>query len=160
MLALALGMLAIVLGGWSMVNYAVLACPDFPTCQGEYWPPMDFLDGLTLWREVGIEYEADTLGLPAATAIHQAHRVGALFALLYPGWLALHLLRVGHEDHLCRYGLLVLLMLSFATALGIMAVVGGFELPTAVGHSAAAALLLLSLVTLYHVLRPRPTERK
>lgn len=158
--ALLFGVLAIVLGGWSMVNYAAISCPDFPTCQGQYWPDMDFVDGLTLWREVGIEYEADSLGLPAATAIHYAHRVGALLALLYPGWLALHLLRVGHEDHLCRYGLLLLLMLSFATALGIMSVVGGLALPMALGHSAAAALFLMSLVTLYHVLRARPTERK
>jgi cytochrome c oxidase assembly protein subunit 15 len=109
---------------------------------------------------VGIDYEADALGLPAATAIHYAHRVGALLALLYAGWLGLHLLRVGHEDNLCRYGLLLLVMLSFATALGVMAVQGGLVLPTSVGHSAAAALLLMSLVTLYHVLRPRPTERK
>lgn len=158
--ALLLGVLAIVLGGWSMVNYAVLACPDFPTCQGEYWPSADFVEGLTLWREVGIEYEADSLGLPAATAIHYAHRVGALLALLYPGWLALHLLRVGHEENLCRYGLLLLVMLSFATALGVMAAVGGLPLRTAVGHSAAAALFLMSLITLYHVVRPRPTERK
>ena len=28
----------IILGGWTSANYAALACPDFPTCQGQWWP--------------------------------------------------------------------------------------------------------------------------
>ena len=32
----------IALGGWTSTNYAAAACPDFPTCQGSFWPPMDF----------------------------------------------------------------------------------------------------------------------
>ena len=30
------------LGGWTSSNYAALACPDFPTCQGEFWPGHEF----------------------------------------------------------------------------------------------------------------------
>jgi len=30
------------LGGWTSSNYAALACPDFPTCQGKWWPTMNF----------------------------------------------------------------------------------------------------------------------
>ena len=30
--------LQISLGGWTSSNYAALACPDFPTCQGKWWP--------------------------------------------------------------------------------------------------------------------------
>jgi heme A synthase len=30
--------LQIVLGGWTSSNYAAAACPDFPTCQGAWWP--------------------------------------------------------------------------------------------------------------------------
>src|ERR1700722_9725047 len=29
----------IALGGWTSSNYAATACPDFPTCQGPWWPP-------------------------------------------------------------------------------------------------------------------------
>jgi cytochrome c oxidase assembly protein subunit 15 len=156
---LALGIVAgqMILGGWSMVNYAGLACPDFPTCQGSWWPPMDFLDAFTRWQDHGIDYEGRLLNLPAATAIHMAHRLGALITLMYVGWLALHLLRVGNQENLCRYGLLVLTLLLSQTALGIMAAVTHLPLAVVVGHNAVAALLLMSLVTLYHVVRPPRT---
>src|SRR4051812_33376847 len=41
--------LQIALGGWVSTNYAVLACNGFPTCQGQWWPPMDFHQGFELW---------------------------------------------------------------------------------------------------------------
>ena len=43
----------IALGGWVSTNYAVLACTDFPTCQGAWWPAMDFDHGFTIWRALG-----------------------------------------------------------------------------------------------------------
>ncbi|UCH53702.1 MAG: COX15/CtaA family protein [Pseudomonadota bacterium] len=151
----ALGLVAgqIALGGWSMVNYAGLACPDFPTCQATWWPEMDFAVAFTLWQEMGLNYEGRMLNLPAATAIHMAHRAGALITLLYVGWLAFYVVRVGGEDRLCRYGLLVLLVLSFAAVLGVMQVLMRLPLAVAVAHSLAAVLLLLSVVTLIHVVR-------
>jgi len=146
----------IVLGGWSMVNYAGLACPDFPTCQSVWWPPMDFLQAFTLWRDIGLNYGGENLTLPATTALHMAHRIGALLTVLYVGWLSLYLLRVGLQDQLCRYGLLMLVMLSFAVALGVMEVVAHLPIVLAVAHNAVAALLLMSVVTLYHVNKAPP----
>ena len=48
-----LGVVQIALGGWVSTNYAVLACRDFPTCQGAWWPAMDFAHGFALLRELG-----------------------------------------------------------------------------------------------------------
>ena len=45
--------LQIALGGWVSTNYAVLACTQFPTCQGSWWPPMDFAQGFQIWRAPG-----------------------------------------------------------------------------------------------------------
>jgi len=118
---------------------------------------MDFLDAFTTWGDVGFDYEGRLLALPAATAIHVAHRIGALMVLFYVGWLALHVLRVGNEQNVCRYGMLLLLVFLAQMALGIVEVVAHLPLAVAVGHSAFAALLLLTLVTLYHVLRPPRT---
>lgn len=154
--ALLIGVVVITLGGWSMVNHAALACPDFPTCQGKYLPNVDFANGLFRWTTEGLGYDRTELDLGAAAAIHVAHRVGALIAALYLGWFSLHLLRIGIKDALCRYGLLLLVMLSFAIAFGVMESVGGLPLLLAVTHSAVAALLLLTLVTVYHVLRAPP----
>lgn len=154
LVTLGLAALTAVLGGWSMVNHAAFACPDFPTCQGSYWPSMDVFEGLVMWREAGLEFDARSLNLPGATAIHFAHRVSALVTLLYAGWLSFYVLHTGIEGKFCRYGFLVLLVLSSAVALGVMQVLMHMPLVVAVAHSAAGALLVLSLVTLYHVVRP------
>lgn len=151
--ALLFGLLAMVLGAWSMVNYAGPACPDFPTCQGDYWPDADFVEGLLRWHGEGLRYDRTELDLSAAAAIHFAHLAAAVIALLYLGWLSLHLVRVGLRDSVFRYGLLLLVMLLFATALGIIESLSKLSLLAAVGHNAAAVILLLTLVTLYHVLR-------
>ena len=45
--------LQIALGGWTSANYAALACPDFPTCHGRWWPPGDYAAGFRLWQESG-----------------------------------------------------------------------------------------------------------
>ena len=156
--ALVIAVLAIAHGGWSMVNYAGLACPDFPTCQGAWWPSMDFLDAFTLWRDIGLQYDATQLDLPAATAIHMAHRLAALIALLYLGWLGLRVMRIGAGEGFWFYGLLVLLCLTAEIVLGIMQSIAHLPLVLAVAHNAVAALLLLSLITLYHMVRsPRTT---
>ena len=41
------------LGGWVSTNYAVLACPDFPTCHGQWLPPMNW-QGFAILRELGM----------------------------------------------------------------------------------------------------------
>lgn len=156
--AFVLTMFAIVLGAWSMFNYAGPACPDFPMCQGEYWPTMDLGHGLVQWSAEGLAYDRTELDLAAAIGIQFAHRLAALAATLYAGWLALRLLRIGMQDAICRYGLLLLVMLSFNVAFGIMQAVGGMPLTVGVAHGAASALLMLTLVTLYHVLRAPPQK--
>ena len=34
------------LGGWTSTNYAALACPDFPTCQGAWVPETNLREAL------------------------------------------------------------------------------------------------------------------
>lgn len=71
------------LGGWTSANYAGLACPDFPTCQGQWWPDgMDFRQGFAPRRGIGagvgagagIEVGVDRRegALPAEEGDHQA----------------------------------------------------------------------------------------
>ncbi len=60
----------VALGGWVSTNYAVLACRDFPTCQGSWWPAMDFLRGFEFWRELGESRSGDASPFAALTAIH------------------------------------------------------------------------------------------
>ena len=54
---LVLLIIQITLGGWVSANYAALACPDFPQCQGHWIPPLDFKSAYGVWHEFGKNYE-------------------------------------------------------------------------------------------------------
>lgn len=129
----------IALGGWVSSNYAALACPDFPTCQGVWLPEMDFAHAFHLRRELGQTADGALLPNAALTAIHWMHRVGALLVLLVAGTLALVLLRRAQWR---AWGRLLGAALLAQIALGIANVVFALPLPLAVAHNAGAALLL------------------
>ena len=42
------------------------------------WPPMDFTNGLTLWRDFGMTAGGEFLPSTAFTAIHWTHRAFAV----------------------------------------------------------------------------------
>lgn len=139
----------ITLGGWVSTNYAALICADLPTCQGRWWPPMDFADGFTFWRGLGVDYEYGVLGPEAMTAVHVSHRIGAVVTLLVVGAVAARVMIRGSKT--LRRSAVVLLLLLFAQlALGVANIVWMLPLPLAVAHNAGAALLLLAAVTLLH----------
>ena len=147
--ALGLAVLAcqIALGGWVSSNYAAIACPDFPACQGSFWPAMDFANGFS-WHGLGIDYQGGILAGPARTAIHVMHRLGAFCTLLALGGAALLCLLKGGSRALRLLGALVLGLLLLQIALGISLVEFGWPLPLADLHNGTAALLLASAVAL------------
>lgn len=144
----------IALGGWTSSNYAALACPDFPTCQGQWLPETDFKEAFVLWRGLGINYEFGVLDHPARTAIHLVHRIGAVVTFLLLGWLALQLVRKA-GGAVEGTGWLIGGLLLVQVSLGIANVVLQLPLGVAVAHNGVAALLLLSLIRLNYQLWQR-----
>jgi cytochrome c oxidase assembly protein subunit 15 len=144
LLLLASGLLAVqlALGGWVSTNYAVLACTDFPTCQGSWWPPMRFDEGFEVWRSLGMTGDGAIISFPALTAIHYAHRLMAYAVLLVLAWLAWRLSRLPGLRQLSRWvgGLAAL---QLATGLGN--VVLGWPLIAALLHTGGAAALVVLL---------------
>ena len=136
--------LQIFLGGWTSSNYAAVACPDFPTCQTQWWPAIaDFKDGFVLWRGLGIDYEGGVLDHPARVAVHFTHRLGAVVAALLIAALGVWLIAVRSTR---VDGFAVLAVLALQLSLGISIVVFHVPLPVAVAHNGAAALLLLAVL--------------
>jgi len=145
----------ILLGGWTSTNYAAVAGTGFPTCYGGlWWPPTDFGEAFVVWRGLGVNYEFGILESDARTAIHLTHRLGALLVLLYVGTLAVAVVRRAGTRGQRWHGVAVGAALAIQVALGIANVVGHLPLPVAVAHNGGAALLLLTLLTLIHVLTP------
>ena len=85
--------LQIALGGWVSTNYAVLACTGFPTCNGQWWPSMDFAEGFVVLRHLGHTGDGDLLSVEALVGIHMVHRIVAVVVAAVLLWLAWRLLR-------------------------------------------------------------------
>ncbi|HEU5442681.1 MAG TPA: COX15/CtaA family protein [Steroidobacteraceae bacterium] len=147
------------LGGWTSANYAALACPDFPTCQGAWWPHADFRHAFVLWRGLWIDYQGGILANPARVAIHFAHRLGALTVTLT--FLATSLFVISRPSLAAARprAYLVLAALGLQLAIGISMVLQTFPLWLTTAHTAGAALLLMAILALtakLHVLRAAP----
>ena len=145
MLALLLLMIQIALGGWVSTNYAALACTDFPLCHGVLLPQMDFSNGFSVWRNLGMTANGDYLPFPALTAIHWTHRAFALVVVALVAWVALNAFKFDGLRKTARW-LLVMIALQFAS--GVSNVFLDLPLALAVAHNGGAALLMLLLVTL------------
>ena len=136
----------VALGGWLTANYAALACPDFPTCHGVWFPDMDFAAGFDIFQDVGPNYLGGLMSSDARVAIHVVHRLGAVAVLLFGGWLAV---RLGWRPLAWVLGG----VLAAQLALGIANVVFALPLAVAVVHNAGAAVLLLVVVTISYLIR-------
>jgi cytochrome c oxidase assembly protein subunit 15 len=121
----------ILLGGIVSSHYAGLACPDFPTCLGEWWPK----------------------GFDPNVHIQFAHRLGAATVFCTVLYFALKSVLSWEVPKSIRIkATLVLFFLCLQVLLGISNVV--FRLPVAlsVGHLAVAeALIALILITTYEI---------
>ena len=137
------------LGGWTSANYAALACPDFPTCQGKWWPATDFKEGFVFWRGLDQNYEFGVLDNPARTAIHLSHRLLAIVVAVFWVLLLLRIMKRNVASQNMRQLATITLLLLFAQiALGVSNIVLKLPISVAVMHNGGAALLLLSVITL------------
>ncbi len=152
--------LQVMLGGWTSSNYAALACTDLPTCQGEYWPHMDFAQGFDLFQHIGPNYLGGRMDNEARVAIHVTHRLGAMVVVLYLGLLLWRLWPVLAGTWLTRPLMLVAGALLLQVGLGLSNILWLLPLPVAVAHNAGGAFLLLMLIwlnqRLHLALRPAP----
>lgn len=138
--------LQIALGGWTGANYAALACPDFPTCLGQWWPQVDYREGYNLARGFDIDYEGGVLDIAGRAAIHWVHRLGALVLTVFSVVLIIKACFGSYARHLRIAGIMLALLLVVQISLGIGNVLLRLPLALAVAHNAVAALLLIALV--------------
>jgi cytochrome c oxidase assembly protein subunit 15 len=138
----------IFLGAWVSTNYAVLACPDFPTCMGSFRPETDWANAFTLWRELGLDAQGGAISTIALQTIHWTHRVFAIAVMVVLGYFAWDAWRsAGHAQAvLRRWAIAVVTLLVLQVLTGISNVVFQWPLVAALLHTAGAAALVLCLV--------------
>ncbi len=140
LVAAALLLVQVALGGWVSTNYAVLVCSDFPTCQGSWWPPMRFDEGFEVWRALGMTGDGALVSFAGLTAIHYTHRLMAYLVLTVLFALAWRLSKVDGLQREARW-IAILAALQLATGLGN--VVLGWPLVAALLHTGGAAALVV-----------------
>ena len=140
------------LGGWISSNYAALACPDLPFCQNQLFPPMNFKEGFNVLQAIGPNYLGGQLHAEARTAIHFAHRVGALATILLLVFQSIVVLRTSFKvsdrigSTLRKLMVVILVLLTLQVCLGLSNIIWSLPLSVAVAHNLFGAILLLSLV--------------
>ncbi|MGH8558487.1 MAG: signal recognition particle-docking protein FtsY [Methylococcales bacterium] len=139
-------LIEIMLGSWTGANYAALACPDFPTCLGAWWPPADYFRIFSVFHGMEFNYQGGVLSHEARVAINWLHRLGAFFSFVVLGGLALSLSSSKCERKLRKAGVLLSGLLLVQIASGIASVIFRMPIPVALGHNGVAALLLLTVV--------------
>ncbi len=153
LLGLFMVVVQVALGGWTTSNYAAVACPDLPTCQNQWLPAMDFAQGFNITQGIGPNYLGGLMTNEARTAIHFAHRIGAIVTSVYLLGLALALFCVVAVKQTKNLAVVLILVLVLQVSLGLGNIVFHFPVAVAVAHNLVGALLLLTLITLsYKVL--------
>ena len=140
----------IALGGWTTSNYAAVACPDLPTCQGQWLPKMDFAQGFNVTQTIGPNYLGGRMDNEARIAIHFSHRVGAIVTAIYLLTLSLLLATRVRVAETRRMAKIISAVLVLQVCLGIGNVIFHFPVEVAVAHNLVGACLLLVMVTLNH----------
>jgi len=149
--------LQIALGAWTSANYAALACPDFPQCQGQWWPKMDFSGAFTVWKQSGSNFDGGVLSNESRTTIQMMHRIGALITLIFLAGLAFKSLAEQNSKNIKFAGIILFLVLITQVSLGISTVLLIRPLDVALAHNGVAAILLLTVITLNNLCRPQKT---
>ena len=154
LVGLVIVVLQVMLGGWTSSNYAALHCIEFPTCTGgEYLPAMNFVEGFDFLHEFDKNYEFGVMSNEARIAIHTTHRIGAVITALFVIWLGLKLLLTPAYRPLKNAGIALLAVVVLQFILGVSNVLLSLPLLVAVAHNGGGALLILTMVTLNHLVR-------
>mgnify|MGYP005861667441 CR=1 FL=1 len=151
-MVLLLLIIQITLGGWTSSQYAGLACPDFPTCQGKWLPDINMQQAFNVSDFIAANHEGGLLSLEARTAIQVVHR---LFALLLTVSIVALSLAMWPCPHLRRTVITLMGLTALQLSLGIANAVFLLPLPLALAHNTGAALLLLCLTDILFRLQPQ-----
>lgn len=146
----------IALGGWTSSQYAGLACPDFPTCQGQWLPTLQLDRAFDITRFIDTDHSGGLLALDARVTIQLVHR---LFAMLLTLGMTSLCLILWTCRPLRRTACWLLGLTAIQVSLGIANAVLLLPLPLALAHNTGAALLLLCLVNLFIRLQPPGKEK-
>jgi len=141
----------IALGAVTSADFAGPSCTVLPGCNGDWMSITNLMQGLDLFARLGSDDLGRIVTGNVQKSVHMAHRIGAVLTLLYLGWLAT---RAWKQDRLRNTAVCITGFLILQAASGISAVLAELPLLVVTAHNGIAAMLLLSIVNLNHLLTP------
>ena len=139
----------IALGGWTSSTYSGLACTDFPTCDGQLLPQLEFSQAYNLTDFAEKNYEGGVMDSTARITIQYTHRVMAVIVTIIILTLYFKLRQITAFKVTSR---ILLFSLLLQLGLGISAATMMLPLSIALLHNSGAALLLLVIVYINYLL--------
>lgn len=142
----------LVLGALVSANFAGPSCTVLPGCNGDWASISSLMRGFDLFGRLGLDEQGRVVTGDVQRTLHMAHRLGAIVTFVYLAWLAIRAMKLDHS--LRTTGTCLLVFLVMQAGLGIAAVFTGLPLLLVTAHNAVAAMLLLAIVNLNHLLTP------
>ena len=148
----------IALGALTSANFAGPSCgATLLACDGDWGSITNLMQGFDPYRRLGVDDQGWVITDSVQKTLHMAHRLGALVSFLYLAGLALKALSLGKRFRSTSISIIVFLLIQ--VGLGLSAVLAELPLLLVTAHNAIAAMLLLALVNLNHLLTPVVSNR-
>ncbi|MDB5038538.1 MAG: ctaA [Bacteriovoracaceae bacterium] len=120
------------LGGTVSSHYAGLACPDFPKCNGQWWPEF-----------------------AGAIGFHFMHRLGAFVLLTLSVLLTVGTFSKNQEKSIRRLSLLGSLLIALQIIWGVLMIFNAIHPALSLAHSATAlSIFMIYLIGAYRAFHP------
>ena len=142
----------LVLGALTSANFAGPSCTVLPGCNGDWASLTNLMQGFDLFDRLEVDDQGRVIAGGVQKTLHMAHRLGAIVTFVYLAWLAVRAMKLDNSLRNTSISLLVFLFIQ--AGLGIAAVLTGLPLLLVTAHNAVAAVLLLTVVNLNHLLLP------
>jgi len=151
-LALVVVAAQIALGAWTSGSFAGPSCAQLSGCADANFSAQNLARGFEPTRRLERDAQGKVITDASTPVVHLTHRFGALFTLLYLGWLGFKARVAGGPLH--AGGNILLAMLALQIVFGLAGIAAELPLLLVTAHNAGAALLLLAVVNLNHRLTP------
>jgi len=142
----------LVLGALTSASFAGPSCTVLPGCNGDWASFTSLMQGFDVFGRLGVDEQGRVVTGDLQRTLHMAHRLGAVVTFVYLAWLAIKAMKL--DNSLRNTGISLLVFLVLQAGLGIAAVLTGLPLLLVTAHNAVAAMLLLAVVNLNHLLTP------
>ena len=140
--------LHVALGTWSSVNNAVLACSEFPKCNGSWWPIANYHYALDILNGLRSGY-AGHLAYSGQIGVHWLHRISSVLVFIVLTLVMFSTTASANPKPVRRSGMILSGLLLLEICLTIATIRLGAPVWILLLHPVVSAVLMLPLLFIF-----------